>query len=99
MAGVPDLKRILRGTIVSRYKRCGKPGCHCARDSGHGPAYYLSVTLGPGVTRSYYVPTRLRRLVARHIGNYRKLRETLEKIIRINQELLEGGDLGDQGLS
>src|ERR1700738_2075497 len=35
---------ILRGSLIERFKRCGKPGCKCAQGPGHGPKYYLSVS-------------------------------------------------------
>ena len=92
---IPDLTRVLRGSLVERYKRCGKPGCHCVHDKGHGPATYLSLTLAPGKTRSYYVPARLRDQVSHYIGNHQKLRLLLEEIIGINRELLERGELDD----
>jgi len=41
---LPDLEAILKGSLVERYKRCGKPGCKCARGRGHGPKYYLSIS-------------------------------------------------------
>ena len=43
-----------RGTLVTRWRRCGKPRCVCARDDhpGHGPQHLL-VRAGPdGRTRS-----------------------------------------------
>src|ERR1700693_1741371 len=43
----PPLKAILRGSLIERYKRCGKPGCKCTDGPGHGPKYYLSVSF-PG---------------------------------------------------
>ena len=93
---LPAAEQLLRGSLVERYKKCGKPGCHCAHDRGHGPAYYLSVTLAPGKTRSYYVPPQLRRQVSRYLRNHRKLREFLNEIIRLNQELLAQGVLDDE---
>jgi hypothetical protein len=39
---------IVRGSLVTRYRRCGKPTCHCVKGEGHGPAHYLVVTLKPG---------------------------------------------------
>lgn len=94
---VPDLERLLRGSLVERYKKCGKPGCHCLHSRGHGPASYLSVTLGPGKTRSYYVREEQRRRLERYLGNYRKLREVVGAIIAINRELLERAALDDEG--
>jgi len=41
---LPPLESILRGSLIERYKRCGKPGCKCAEGPGHGPKYYLSPT-------------------------------------------------------
>src|SRR5579862_6372717 len=38
---LPALKAILRGSLIERYKRCGKPGCKCADGPGHSPKYYL----------------------------------------------------------
>jgi hypothetical protein len=93
---VPDLERLLRGSLVERYKKCGKPGCHCVHSKGHGPALYLSVTLAPGQTRSYYVPEEQRRRIERYLGNYRKLRDVVEEITAINRELLERAALDDE---
>jgi len=92
----PDLERVLRGSLVERYKRCGKAGCHCVHSKGHGPALYLSVTLAPGQTRSYYVPEEQRRRIERYLGNYRKLRDVVEEITAINRELFERAALDDE---
>jgi len=92
---LPDLERVLRGSLVQRFRKCGKPGCHCVEDGGHGPTYYLSLTLAPGKTRSYYVFEEQRRRIARYLDNNRKLRELVEDIVSVNRELLERGELDD----
>lgn len=94
---VPDLERLLRGSIVKRYRKCGKAGCHCVRGKGHGPAFYLSVTVAPGKTRSYYVPSWKRDAVAKYLENYRRLRKLNERVIGINLRLLERGELEGEG--
>lgn len=88
---------LLRGSLMERYKQCGKTGCHCARpgDPGHGPAYYLSVTLAPGKTRSIYVPKKRRKYVVRALKNHQALRKLIEEITRINRELLKRGEFGE----
>ena len=53
---LPPLEKILRGSLIERYKRCGKPGCKCADGPGHGPKYYLSVTPPQGRPQMDYVP-------------------------------------------
>jgi hypothetical protein len=38
------MEHVLRGSLIERYLRCGKPGCKCAQGEGHGPKFYLSVS-------------------------------------------------------
>jgi hypothetical protein len=47
-SGLPPFAQIVRGSLVTRYRRCGKPACHCVQSRGHGPAHYRVVTLKPG---------------------------------------------------
>lgn len=92
---LPDLHTILRGSLVERYRRCGRANCHCARrgDPGHGPAYYLMVTVGPGQTVQVYVARHQKEQVERWIENFRLARETLEEISNVNRRLLKEGTL------
>jgi hypothetical protein len=85
---LPPLRAILRGSLIERYKRCGKPGCKCADGPGHGPKYYLSVSY-PGVRPQMdYVPQESYALTAEFLTNYHRVREILEAICEINRELL-----------
>jgi hypothetical protein len=85
---LPPLKAILRGSLIERYKRCGKPGCKCADGPGHGPKYYLSVSY-PGLRPQMdYVPQESYAQAAEFLANYHQARELLEKICEINRELL-----------
>ena len=36
--------QVIRGSLITRYTRCGKPRCRCVTGRGHGPKYYLSVS-------------------------------------------------------
>ena len=85
---LPPLKAILRGSLIERYKRCGKPGCKCADGPGHGPKYYLSVSY-PGLRPQMdYVPQESHDQVAEFVANYQRAREILEEVSEINHELL-----------
>ena len=85
---LPPLHAILRGSLIERYKRCGKPGCKCADGPGHGPKYYLSVSY-PGLRPQMdYVPQEAYAQTAEFLANYHRARETLEEICEINRELL-----------
>jgi hypothetical protein len=87
-APVAPLKSILRGSLIERYKRCGKPGRKCAEGPGHGPRYYLSVS-HPGLRPQMdYVPQESHARIAEFVANYHRAREILEAISEINRELL-----------
>ena len=86
---LPPLQAILRGSLIERYKRCGKPGCKCADGSGHGPKYYLSVSY-PGLRpQMEYVPQEYYEQITEYVANYHRARELLEEICEINRELLQ----------
>jgi hypothetical protein len=85
---LPPLKAILRGSLIERYKRCGKPGCKCVDGPGHGPRYYLSVSY-PGLRPWMdYVPQESYAQTAEFVANNHRAREILEAISEINRELL-----------
>jgi hypothetical protein len=85
---LPSLMAILRGSLIERYKRCGKPGCKCAKGRGHGPKYYLSVSYPRLRPRMDYVPQEFHAQTKRFLANYQRAREILEEICEINRELL-----------
>ena len=95
LAKFPELGQVLRGSLVERFRRCGKPGCHCARkgDPGHGPAYYLMVTVAPGKTVTIYVPERDVEQVEAYLANFRRARAVLEEISTENRLRLKEGRL------
>ena len=88
VAQMPPLEEVLRGSLVERYLRCGKPNCKCARGRRHGPLWYLTVTLGPGHTTGGTVPTHQLEQVRRGIDRYHQVKQRLEQISAINRELL-----------
>ena len=80
--------RILRGSLIERYLRCGKPGCKCTEGPGHGPKYYLSVSYPNQKPQQDYVPQQFQNQVAQSLTNYQKLKTLLENICDLNRELL-----------
>jgi hypothetical protein len=85
---LPPLRAILRGSLVERYKRCGKPGCKCANGPGHGPKYYLTVSYPRRRPEMDYVPADLQERVKEYLENYRQVKKILEELSEINRELL-----------
>lgn len=85
---IPPLDRLLRGSLIERYKPCGKPGCKCARGRGHGPKYYLSLSRYGQRPQMDYIPQDYYRQATEYLANYQQLRQSLEEICAINRELL-----------
>ena len=85
---LPPLKAVLRGSLIERYKRCGKPGCKCARGPGHGPKYYLSVSHYGRQPQMDYIPQDYQSQASECLANYHRLREILDEVCAINHELL-----------
>lgn len=85
---LPDLEQILKGSLVERYKRCGRPGCRCAQGPGHGPKYYLSISQSGQRPQMDYVPQEYHDRVQEYLANHHRVREILAEISAINRELL-----------
>lgn len=85
---LPPLDEVLRGSLIERYKRCGKPGCKCATGQGHGPKYYLSVSRTGARPAMDYVPQDAQPQVTRYLSNYREIRDILDQLCAINHELM-----------
>ena len=85
---LPPLTAVLRGSLIERYKPCGKPGCHCAAGPGHGPKYYLSISYPSGPPHVEYVPQASYAQITEFLANYHRAREIVEQICEINRELL-----------
>lgn len=84
---------LIRGSLVERYKRCGKDGCKCMQGKGHGPKYYLTRCLGKSKLDSIYVPLEQIDKVREYARNFRKLQDITKEICDINRDLLRRKEL------
>lgn len=84
---LPPLDEIVRGSLLERAIRCGKPTCHCAQGEGH-QTFYLTVSFARGRTEQVTVPPPLLPKVRRWLANYRDLWLALEEISAVNRDLL-----------
>jgi len=85
LAKLPPLGEVLRGSVLVRVLRCGKPGCHCAEGEGHR-ATYLSVTHAGGRTEQISLPAELVPLARRGVAVYRAWWAAVEKLSAINRD-------------
>lgn len=81
--------KILRGSIVESFKKCGKPGCKCAKGIGHGPKHSMTVNFPKRRPENDYIPLRYVTQVKEYVSNYHQFKEMIEQICMINRELLK----------
>jgi hypothetical protein len=86
--GLPSLEHLLRGSLLELYKPCGAPRCRCHQGRGHGPKYYVTVSHVGERPQKEYVPGDFHKQVSQYLDNYRRAKEILKEICRINGELL-----------
>ena len=85
LARLPPLEEVIRGSVVVRWLRCGKLGCHCAEDEGHR-ATYLTVTHAGGRTEQISLPAELVPLAEHGVAAYRAWWAAVEKLSAINRD-------------
>src|ERR671925_1761363 len=84
---LPDLCHILRGSLFERTIR-HNIGCpKCERGEGH-PLWVLNVVYPGGRTRQVSLRPEQAQQAQEWIDNYQRLKETLEQLSELNQELL-----------
>jgi len=84
---LPPLEEVLRGSVVVRSLRCGKPSCHCAEGERHR-ATYLSVTLAGGRTEQISLPAALVPVAERGVAHYHAWWTAIEQLSAINRDLI-----------
>ena len=87
MLRVLSRKKMLYGSVVKKYKACGKAGCKCTRGELHGPFYYLSFKKDKK-TKMIFIRRYLWEDAIKLNANYRKWRKSRANISKINRKIL-----------
>jgi hypothetical protein len=87
LAGIGDLRP---GSLVGRYRKCGKPDCHCTgeQDEGHGPSWSLTRAVG-GRTVTRIIPAAAVPRTREQIAEYRRLRRLTGELVEVSEGLCE----------
>ena len=78
------------GSLVERYRRCGKGGCHCAGkgSDGHGPSWSLTREVG-GKTITRVIPPDAVPRTRAQIAEYRRFRAVVRELVDTSEQLCE----------
>jgi len=82
LAQLIDQRGVLRGTLLSRKRVCGKVSCRCTKGHLH-ESLYLVISEG-GRTRQLYVPKDWEATVRQWVQGYRAAQELMEEISRLH---------------
>lgn len=85
LSSLPQADQIIRGSLITRSIKCGKPNCHCATGDGH-PSLYLS-SFYHGKTHMDYVPAIWEPWIRKSIENHEVLQNLLSQLTELNLEL------------
>ena len=87
LAEVGDMRP---GSLVERYRRCGKAGCHCAGegDPGHGPSWSLTREVA-GKTVTRVVPATAVAQTREQIAEHRRYRDLVRDLVETSEELCD----------
>jgi len=81
LAQVLSQRGVIRGTLLRRQRKCGKPNCHCAQGQGHESLFL--VISEKGRTRQFFVPKDWESRVRLWVEDYHLARELMEEVSRI----------------
>lgn len=97
LAAIGDMRP---GSLVSRFRKCGKTSCHCAKKGakGHGPSYSLTHAVS-GKTVTHVIPAgeavdRTRS----QLHEYHRFRHLVQQLIEVSEQIcdLQLKQAGDQ---
>lgn len=87
LAAIGDLRP---GSIVERYRKCGKPNCHCAHepDGGHGPSWAVTRAVhGKTVNRTF--PEAALPEVREQIAEYHHFKDLGAEFIEVSTQICD----------
>ena len=73
---------VLRGTLVRRERKCGRPNCRCTRGEKHKGMYL--VVSEDGRRRQLHIPKDWEATVVEWVSDYQAIRARLEQLSRLH---------------
>jgi hypothetical protein len=81
LAQLLSQRGVIRGTLLVRQRKCGKPNCRCAQGIGH-ESLFLAISEN-GRTRQLFVPKDWESRVRLWVEDYHRARKLMEEVSRI----------------
>ena len=88
---ISGLGEFRRGTVSASYRKCGKPGCRCAREGeeGHGPRYlWNGTTGGKSFAKNLHLGPEVEKYLE-ETERYRRFIDLSQRLIDVNEKLCD----------
>lgn len=79
------------GSLVARFRKCGKSSCHCAKKGakGHGPCYSLTHPVG-GKTHTRVIPAGSAvDQTQRQLEEYHRFRQLVQQLVAVSEQICD----------
>ncbi len=90
-AAIAQLGDMRPGSLVARFRKCGKASCRCAKKGvkGHGPSYSLTHPVA-GKTVTHIIPAGPAvELTRQQLNQYHRFRELTQQLIAVSEQICD----------
>ena len=90
-AAIAQIGDMRPGSLVARFRKCGKPSCHCSKKGaqGHGPSYSLThAVAGKTVTRVIPAGPAVD-LARQQLEEYHRFRALVQQLIAVSEQICD----------
>lgn len=83
-----ELEDMRQGSLVERYRKCGKPTCRCAKEDSvaHGPSWSLTRAI-KGKTRTKIIPAQAVDLTRQQLECGKTFRALCQQLLEVNEKI------------
>jgi hypothetical protein len=88
LAQVGDMRP---GSLVERFRKCGKATCHCAQPASeaHGPSWSLTRAVGGKTVTKVIAPGSAVEQTKAQIAEYRRFRKVVQELIELSVQVCD----------
>jgi len=79
------------GSLVERFRKCGKATCHCAQPASeaHGPSWSLTRAVGGKTVTKVIAPGSAVEQTKAQIAEYRRFRKVVQELIELSVQVCD----------